>query len=399
MSGSATAVRRRARVGRRPRTRSPAPPRRSRGARATPASTRSGSRRANYHVTLKFLGWTRAERSVAVARRARARASRGTPRFELRTARLGAFRRSTRRPWCGPASRTAPALTALAGNGRRGDGGARLPAETRPFHAARDARAAARNSTAIKEVVLPLSEQMFSGRASMQVILFESETKPSWFGLQRNLDESASNSLRTQVDRRQTSDGRARPGREPRTPMTAGHGDTAKHNQGATTMASKETTADPARTAAPPGPRQGDRPRARARSRSSSARARSCASARIRSIARSTSIPTGSLGLDIALGIGGLPRGRIVEIYGPESSGKTTLTLHIVAEAQKRGGVCAFIDAEHALDVDYAKKLGVKTEELLVSPAGLRRAGARDRRHARALERGRRRSSSTRSPR
>src|SRR3569832_1644334 len=78
-------------------------------------------------------------------------------------------------------------------------------------------------------------------------------------------------------------------------------------------------------------------------------------------------VPTGSLGLDIALGIGGLPRGRIVEIYGPESSGKTTLTLHIVAEAQKRGGVCAFIDAEHALDVAYAKKLGVKTEELLVS--------------------------------
>ena len=78
-------------------------------------------------------------------------------------------------------------------------------------------------------------------------------------------------------------------------------------------------------------------------------------------------IPTGSLGLDIALGIGGLPRGRIVEIFGPESSGKTTLTLHIVAEAQKRGGVCAFIDAEHALDVGYAKKLGVKSEELLVS--------------------------------
>ena len=78
-------------------------------------------------------------------------------------------------------------------------------------------------------------------------------------------------------------------------------------------------------------------------------------------------VPTGSLGLDIALGIGGLPRGRIVEIFGPESSGKTTMTLHIVAEAQKRGGVCAFIDAEHALDVGYAKKLGVKTEELLVS--------------------------------
>jgi recombination protein RecA len=78
-------------------------------------------------------------------------------------------------------------------------------------------------------------------------------------------------------------------------------------------------------------------------------------------------IPTGSLGLDLALGIGGLPRGRVIEIYGPESSGKTTLTLHIVAEAQKRGGVCAFIDAEHALDVGYARKLGVKTEELLVS--------------------------------
>src|SRR2546430_1684407 len=78
-------------------------------------------------------------------------------------------------------------------------------------------------------------------------------------------------------------------------------------------------------------------------------------------------IPTGSLGLDIALGIGGLPRGRIVEIYGPESSGKTTLTLHIVAEAQKLGGVCAFIDAEHALDVSYAKRLGVKTDDLLVS--------------------------------
>src|SRR3954467_1903729 len=78
-------------------------------------------------------------------------------------------------------------------------------------------------------------------------------------------------------------------------------------------------------------------------------------------------VPTGSLGLDIALGIGGLPRGRVIEIYGPESSGKTTMTLHIVAEAQKRGGAGAFIDAEHALDVGYAKKLGVRTEELLVS--------------------------------
>lgn len=79
------------------------------------------------------------------------------------------------------------------------------------------------------------------------------------------------------------------------------------------------------------------------------------------------SIPTGSIGLDSALGIGGIPRGRIIEIFGPESSGKTTLALHIVAEAQKNGGVCAFIDAEHALDPEYAKKLGVKTDDLLVS--------------------------------
>ncbi len=78
-------------------------------------------------------------------------------------------------------------------------------------------------------------------------------------------------------------------------------------------------------------------------------------------------IPTGSLSLDIALGVGGLPRGRIVEIFGPESSGKTTLTLHAVAEAQKQGGIAAFIDAEHALDVDYARKLGVKVEDLLIS--------------------------------
>ena len=78
-------------------------------------------------------------------------------------------------------------------------------------------------------------------------------------------------------------------------------------------------------------------------------------------------IPTGSIGLDWALGIGGLPRGRIVEIFGPESSGKTTLALHVIAEAQKKGGVCAFIDAEHAMDPVYAKKLGVKTEELLLS--------------------------------
>ena len=76
---------------------------------------------------------------------------------------------------------------------------------------------------------------------------------------------------------------------------------------------------------------------------------------------------TGSLGLDIALGIGGLPKGRIIEIYGPESSGKTTLTLHCVSEEQKKGGVCAFVDAEHALDPQYAKKLGVDLDELLIS--------------------------------
>src|SRR5579883_3159528 len=78
-------------------------------------------------------------------------------------------------------------------------------------------------------------------------------------------------------------------------------------------------------------------------------------------------ISTGSLGLDIALGIGGLPRGRIVEIYGPESSGKTTLALHCVAEAQKKGGTCAFIDAEHALDAVYARKLGINVDDLLIS--------------------------------
>ncbi len=78
-------------------------------------------------------------------------------------------------------------------------------------------------------------------------------------------------------------------------------------------------------------------------------------------------ISTGALSLDIALGVGGVPRGRIVEIYGPESSGKTTLALHIVAEAQKTGGIAAFVDAEHALDISYARKLGVKTDDLLVS--------------------------------
>ena len=78
-------------------------------------------------------------------------------------------------------------------------------------------------------------------------------------------------------------------------------------------------------------------------------------------------ISTGSLGLDIALGVGGLPRGRVIEIYGPESSGKTTLTLHVIAEAQKNGGVCAFVDAEHALDPVYARKLGVQLDDLLIS--------------------------------
>ena len=78
-------------------------------------------------------------------------------------------------------------------------------------------------------------------------------------------------------------------------------------------------------------------------------------------------ISTGSLGLDLALGIGGLPKGRIIEIYGPESSGKTTLALHVVAEAQKQGGVCAYVDAEHALDPIYARKLGVKIDDLLIS--------------------------------
>ena len=78
-------------------------------------------------------------------------------------------------------------------------------------------------------------------------------------------------------------------------------------------------------------------------------------------------ISTGSIGLDIGLGIGGLPRGRVVEIYGPESSGKTTLALHAIASAQKLGGVCAFVDAEHALDPAYAAKLGVDVDELLIS--------------------------------
>jgi recombination protein RecA len=84
-------------------------------------------------------------------------------------------------------------------------------------------------------------------------------------------------------------------------------------------------------------------------------------------IPESPVIPTGSLALDIALGVGGIPRGRVVEIFGPEASGKTTLALHLIAEAQKKGGIAGFIDAEHALDVGYAQKLGVKTDDLLIS--------------------------------
>jgi recombination protein RecA len=78
-------------------------------------------------------------------------------------------------------------------------------------------------------------------------------------------------------------------------------------------------------------------------------------------------IPTGSISLDIALGVGGMPRGRVVEVYGPESSGKTTLALHLVSEVQKAGGVAAYVDAEHALDPEYAKKIGVKIQDLLIS--------------------------------
>ncbi|HBE90598.1 MAG TPA: DNA recombination/repair protein RecA, partial [Candidatus Andersenbacteria bacterium] len=78
-------------------------------------------------------------------------------------------------------------------------------------------------------------------------------------------------------------------------------------------------------------------------------------------------IPTGSVGLDMALGVGGMPRGRMIEVFGPESSGKTTLALHVVAEAQKKNGICAYVDAEHALDPEYSKKLGVKINDLLIS--------------------------------
>ena len=98
-------------------------------------------------------------------------------------------------------------------------------------------------------------------------------------------------------------------------------------------------------------------------------------------------ISTGSLGLDIALGIGGLPRGRVIEIYGPESSGKTTLALHAIAEAQKSGGVCAFVDAEHALDPVYAAKARRATRRPADLPARHRRTGAGNHRHAGSLRR------------
>jgi recombination protein RecA len=93
-------------------------------------------------------------------------------------------------------------------------------------------------------------------------------------------------------------------------------------------------------------------------------------------------IPTGSIALDLALGIGGLPRGRVVEIYGPESSGKTTVALHAIANAQAAGGICAFIDAEHALDPDYAAPAGSGHRQPAGEPARQRRAGAGDLRHA-----------------
>ena len=100
-----------------------------------------------------------------------------------------------------------------------------------------------------------------------------------------------------------------------------------------------------------------------------------------------TVIPTGSLALDIALGVGGIPQGRVVEVFGPEGSGKTTVCLHIIAEAQTKGGIAAFIDAEHALDPTYARELGREHRRAARVPAGLGRAGPRDRGHAGALRR------------
>ena len=89
-------------------------------------------------------------------------------------------------------------------------------------------------------------------------------------------------------------------------------------------------------------------------------------------------VPTGCLSLDLALGLGGVPKGRIIEIYGPESSGKTTVALHMIAEVQKRGGIAGFVDAEHALDPVYAKNIGVDIDELIYFPAGQRRSGPGD---------------------
>ena len=108
-------------------------------------------------------------------------------------------------------------------------------------------------------------------------------------------------------------------------------------------------------------------------------------------VTEADTVSTGSLGLDIALGIGGLPRGRVIEIYGPESSGKTTLALHAVAEAQKKGGIAAYIDAEHALDPDLCQQAGRRHRRTADLPAGHRRAGAGDHRHAGALGRRRHR--------
>ena len=128
-----------------------------------------------------------------------------------------------------------------------------------------------------------------------------------------------------------------------------------------------------------------------ARSRSSSARARSCGSARRMPIAAIPSIPTGSISIDYALGVGGMPRGRVIEIFGPESSGKTTLALQVIAQAQVLGGMAAFVDAEHALDADLRRQAWRQPRQ----PAGLaarqRRAGARDRRGAGPLGQRRRR--------
>ena len=128
-----------------------------------------------------------------------------------------------------------------------------------------------------------------------------------------------------------------------------------------------------------------------ARSRNSSARARSCASARRTPSPPIPAISTGSVSLDYALGIGGVPRGRVIEIFGPESSGKTTLALQVIAEAQKLGGMAAFVDAEHALDAQYAAQARRRSRQPARLAARQRRAGARNRRSPRPLRRRRRR--------